>query len=135
MRKRGYLIRFGHTEALLLKKMTLNGHFSRPAETDPYVTRHSSYFLLQGVKINKIHLERTEASVHDPLVAMMYLLTAHECSNGGVVLYSSKLSRSLVKDLEMKKSGTKLDKVCKTRQMVDQWNPLWGELARLEHHR
>ena len=36
-RKRGYLIRFGHTEALLLKKnMTLNGHFSRPAETDPY---------------------------------------------------------------------------------------------------
>ena len=37
LRKRGYLIRFGHTEALLLKKnMTLNGHFSRPAETDPY---------------------------------------------------------------------------------------------------
>ena len=39
LRKRGYLIRFGHTEALLLKKnMTLNGHFSRPAETDPYVS-------------------------------------------------------------------------------------------------
>ena len=38
LRKRGYLIRFGHTEALLLKKRTLNGHFSRPAETDPYVT-------------------------------------------------------------------------------------------------
>ena len=37
LRKRGYLIRFGHTEALLLKKRTLNGHFSRPAETDPYV--------------------------------------------------------------------------------------------------
>ena len=38
LRKRGYLIRFGHTEALLLKKKrTLNGHFSRPAETDPYV--------------------------------------------------------------------------------------------------
>ena len=36
LRKRGYLIRFGHTEALLLKKRTLNGHFSRPAETDPY---------------------------------------------------------------------------------------------------
>ena len=37
LRKRGYLIRFGHTEALLLKKKrTLNGHFSRPAETDPY---------------------------------------------------------------------------------------------------
>ena len=30
-------IRFGHTEALLLKKKrTLNGHFSGPAETDPY---------------------------------------------------------------------------------------------------
>ena len=40
LRKRGYLIRFGHTEALLLKKMTLNGHFSRPAETDPYVGWH-----------------------------------------------------------------------------------------------
>ena len=38
LRKRGYLIRFGHTEALLFKKKrTLNGHFSRPAETDPYV--------------------------------------------------------------------------------------------------
>ena len=38
LRKRGYLIRFGHTEALLLKKKrTSNGHFSRPAETDPYV--------------------------------------------------------------------------------------------------
>ena len=36
LRKGGYLIRFGHTEALLLKKRTLNGHFSRPAETDPY---------------------------------------------------------------------------------------------------
>ena len=36
-------------------------------KTSAYVTRHSSYFLLQGVKINKIHLERTEASVHDPL--------------------------------------------------------------------
>ena len=36
MRKRGYLIRFSHTEALLLKKRTLNGHFPRPAETDPY---------------------------------------------------------------------------------------------------
>ena len=32
----GYLIRYGHTEALL-KKMTLNGHFSRPAQTDPYI--------------------------------------------------------------------------------------------------
>ena len=28
---------FGHMEALLLKKRTLNGHFSRPAETDPYI--------------------------------------------------------------------------------------------------
>ena len=37
LRKRGYLIRFGHTEALLFKKRTLNGHFSCPAETDPYV--------------------------------------------------------------------------------------------------
>ena len=37
LRKRGYLIRFGHTEALLLKKMTLNGHFLRPAEIDPYM--------------------------------------------------------------------------------------------------
>ena len=38
LRKRGYLIRFGHTEALLFKKKrTLNGHFSRPAETDPYM--------------------------------------------------------------------------------------------------
>ena len=37
LRKRGYLIRFGHKEALLLEKRTLNGHFSRPAETDPYV--------------------------------------------------------------------------------------------------
>ena len=38
LRKRGYLIRFSHTEALLFKKKrTLNGHFSRPAETDPYV--------------------------------------------------------------------------------------------------
>ena len=38
LRKRGYLIRIGHTEALLLKKKrTLNGHFSRPAETDPYM--------------------------------------------------------------------------------------------------
>ena len=37
LKKRCYLIMFGHTEALLLKKnMTLNGHFSRPAETDPY---------------------------------------------------------------------------------------------------
>ena len=35
LRKRGYLIRFGHTEALLWKKRTLNGHFSRPAQTDP----------------------------------------------------------------------------------------------------
>ena len=42
LRKRGYLIRFGHTEALLLKKyMTLNGHFSRPAETDPYASLSS----------------------------------------------------------------------------------------------
>ena len=34
-----YLIRFGHTKALLFeeKNMTRNGHFSRPAETDPYV--------------------------------------------------------------------------------------------------
>ena len=37
LRKRGYLIRFGHTEALFKKKMTLNGHFSRPAQTGPYV--------------------------------------------------------------------------------------------------
>ena len=30
---------FGHTEALLLKKKrTLNDHFSRPAETDPYAS-------------------------------------------------------------------------------------------------
>ena len=36
-KKQNYLIRFGHMEALLLKKRTLNGHFSRPAETDPYV--------------------------------------------------------------------------------------------------
>ena len=36
LRKRGYLIRFGHTNALLLKKRTLNGHFSFPAQTDPY---------------------------------------------------------------------------------------------------
>ena len=40
LRKQGYLIRFGHTEALLLKKRTLNGHFSRPAETDPYVLKN-----------------------------------------------------------------------------------------------
>ena len=34
-----YLIGFGHTEALLFeeKNMTRNGHFSRPAETDPYM--------------------------------------------------------------------------------------------------
>ena len=36
LRKRGSLIRFGHMEALLSKKKTLKGHFSRPAETDPY---------------------------------------------------------------------------------------------------
>ena len=43
LKKRGYLIRFGHTEALLLKKKrTLNGHFSHPAETDPYVKELSS---------------------------------------------------------------------------------------------
>ena len=34
-----YLLRFGHTSALLLKKkkVTRKGHFPRPAETDPYV--------------------------------------------------------------------------------------------------
>ena len=33
-----YLLRFGHTRALLLKKKrTRNGHFPRPRETDPYV--------------------------------------------------------------------------------------------------
>ena len=32
-----YLLRFGHTRALLLKKKrTRNGHFPRPRETDPY---------------------------------------------------------------------------------------------------
>ena len=43
---------FGHTEALLLrKKRTLNGHFSRPAQTDPYtyyiiiVTINSNTFI------------------------------------------------------------------------------------------
>ena len=40
--KRGYLIKIGHTEALLLKK-TLNGHFSRPAQTDPYVDWFMKY--------------------------------------------------------------------------------------------
>ena len=35
-----YLIRFGHTKAQLFKKkVTRNGHFSRPAETDPYVNQ------------------------------------------------------------------------------------------------
>ena len=33
-----YLLRFGHSSALLLrKKMTRKGHFPRPTETDPYV--------------------------------------------------------------------------------------------------
>ena len=34
-----YLLRFGHTSALLLKKkkVTQKGHFLRPAETDPYM--------------------------------------------------------------------------------------------------
>ena len=34
-----YLLRFGHTSALLLKKkkVTRKGHFPRLAETDPYV--------------------------------------------------------------------------------------------------
>ena len=36
LNNQAYLIRFGHTKALLLKKRTLNGHFSLPAETDPY---------------------------------------------------------------------------------------------------
>ena len=40
LRKRGYLIRVGHTEALLEKK----GHFSRPAETDPYVDGLEHFF-------------------------------------------------------------------------------------------
>ena len=40
LRKQGYLIRFGHSEALLLKKRTLNGYFSRPAQTDPYAGKH-----------------------------------------------------------------------------------------------
>ena len=32
-----YLLRFGHTRALLFKKKrTRNGHFPRPRETDPY---------------------------------------------------------------------------------------------------
>ena len=33
-----YLIRFGHTSALLLKKkkVTRKGHFPRPGESDPY---------------------------------------------------------------------------------------------------
>ena len=34
------IIWFGHTKALLLKKMMRNGNFSCPAETDPYM-----YFL------------------------------------------------------------------------------------------
>ena len=33
-----YLLRFGHTRALLFKKKrTRNGHFPRPRETDPYM--------------------------------------------------------------------------------------------------
>ena len=48
LRKRGYLIRFDHTEALLLKKGTLNGHFSRPAETDPYIVYNWCRKQLQG---------------------------------------------------------------------------------------
>ena len=37
-----YLLRFGHTRALLFfKKRTRNGHFPRPRETDPYVQSDS----------------------------------------------------------------------------------------------
>ena len=42
-----YLLRFGHTKALLLKKnVTRNSHFSRPAETDPYVNRPITFDLI-----------------------------------------------------------------------------------------
>ena len=32
-----YLLRFGHTRALLFKKNDRNGNFPRPRETDPYI--------------------------------------------------------------------------------------------------
>ena len=32
---------FGHTNLLLFKKRTFNRHFSRPAETDPYMSNMS----------------------------------------------------------------------------------------------
>ena len=59
LRKQGYLIRFGHTEALLLKKKkrTLNGHFSRPAETDPYVIKISASGKYPTSNLNLLHLK------------------------------------------------------------------------------
>ena len=70
LRKRGYLIRFGHTEALLLKKRTLNGHFSRPAETDPYeetktssVERWWGFHILRSLEME--YVLRSEVNIWD----------------------------------------------------------------------
>ena len=62
----GYLIRYGHTEALL-KKMTLNGHFSRPAQTDPYIYGNKTNTNINNLKIDLDHFKGLETNTANTL--------------------------------------------------------------------
>ena len=56
-----YLLRFGHTSALLLKKkVTRKGHFPRPGETDPYAGTEpqKSEALKIGCTTNRMYKNR-----------------------------------------------------------------------------
>ena len=55
------IIKFGHTEALLLKKRTLNGHFSRPAQTDPYIV--TMIIWLNMLLVGSQRLEQSNLSI------------------------------------------------------------------------
>ena len=56
-----YLLRFGHTSALIFKKKTQNGHFPRPRETDPYAWREKLIKMYQFiVPLKLIHPSRED---------------------------------------------------------------------------